>query len=50
MIEYCGEDAGGTGRNARKLPLATTGTDAPLMVSDARPLPTVPKMKLESRD
>jgi hypothetical protein len=32
-----------------KLPLGTTGTGVPLMVSVALPLPRVPKMKFESR-
>ncbi len=31
------------------VPFGATGTLAPLMVSVARPLPTVPKMKFESR-
>ena len=31
------------------VPLGATGTFAPLIVSDARPLPTEPKMKFESR-
>jgi hypothetical protein len=46
---YSGALAGGTGNHAMKLPLGTTGTLTPLIVRAALPLPTVPKMKFESR-
>src|SRR5262245_16392773 len=46
---YRGDAGVGTGRYARNVPLGATVTGAPLIVSDARPLPNEPKMKLESR-
>ena len=40
----------GTGSHARNAPLARTGTGVPLMVRVASPVPTEPRMKLESRE
>ena len=48
-ISYRGADAGGTGRNAMYVPFGATGTEAPLIVSVAWPLPVCPNTKFESR-
>ena len=46
---YRSAPAGGFGSHARNAPLGATGTDCPLMTSDASPVPTLPSTKLESR-